>query len=160
MVLLLSDAKSPACLSCIHFWAILTKDLIDYSCLVMGCPFILRVYKNTIEGQVGLHCHRYTVMLVGSSKSPRDTLYVEYGDHDGGLLLLLISIFLFLGFLDVLLHLSNCCQPFLKVQLGYPHFPKPWFTCSNSALASIGYVTILSHLSYKVLMTPNLCWRG
>ena len=151
MVLLLSDAESPACLSCVHFRAILAMDLRDYSCSVIGCPFALWVYKHTLEGQVEFHRSGYTMTSTGSSESLQDTLYVGYSDHDGGLIFLLIIILLVLGLL-------GCAVTF--VQLGYPHFPKAGFTWSTSVLASLQSVTILSHLSYKFLMTPNLCWRG
>ena len=63
----------------------------------MGCLFVLRLYEHTLEGQVGLHCHGYTVTLVCLSESLRDTLYVGYRDNDGGHLFLLISILLVLG---------------------------------------------------------------
>ena len=105
MMLLLSDNESPACLSCAYFRAILARDLVDYACSVMGCPFILCMYQHTLQGKVGFHCRGYAVTSVGLSESLRDTLHIGYRDRDGGLLFLFVTILLVLGRLE-------CTVPF------------------------------------------------
>ena len=51
-VFLVSHTVSSLCLTSVHTWIILTRDLVHHHCILLSFPLVLRIYQHPLAGQM------------------------------------------------------------------------------------------------------------